>query len=210
MVSAATATAVSASISTPVCALVRTRASMSYPRGRGISSTSTPDSGSGWHSGMSAAVCLAAMMPASRAACSGSPFLMAPRRINRRASADIEMLPRATASRLVTALAPTSTIFTRPRASTCDRLVFFAIALRQEERQALERHGEIDALQLHARRDFQCPRREVEDCFDAGGHHQVEHLLRRRGRYRDDGDANAFTARRFLEVVDVADRHPAA
>ena len=32
-------------------------------------------SGSGWQSGMSAEVCLAAMMPASRAACSGSPFL---------------------------------------------------------------------------------------------------------------------------------------
>ena len=44
-------------------------------------STSTADSGSGWQSGISAAVCLAAMIPASRAACSGSPFFTAPRRI---------------------------------------------------------------------------------------------------------------------------------
>ena len=47
IVSAATATAVSASISTPVRALVRTAASMSNPRGVGVSSTFTLDSGSG-------------------------------------------------------------------------------------------------------------------------------------------------------------------
>ena len=34
------------------------------------------------------AVLLAAMMPASRAACSGSPFFTAPARISRRAAAD--------------------------------------------------------------------------------------------------------------------------
>ena len=63
------------------------------------------------------------MMPASRAACSGSPFLTAPLRISRSASRDIVIDPRAIASRSVTGLSPTSTIFTRPRASTCDSVV---------------------------------------------------------------------------------------
>src|ERR1051325_7506135 len=100
---------------------------------------------------MSAEVCLAARMPASRAACSGSPFLTAPRRTSRRATHDMRIDPRAIASRAVTGLSPTSTIRTRPRASTCDSrgLRLFDIALREEERQALERDGQIDALQLH-------------------------------------------------------------
>src|SRR5471030_1817818 len=101
---------------------------------------------------MSDEVCLAARMPASRAVFSGSPFLTAPVRINRSASRDIVIDPRAIASRLVTGLSPTSTILTRPRGSTCDSLFFFAIALRQEKRQALQRHGEIHALQLHVGR----------------------------------------------------------
>src|SRR3954454_21991751 len=98
---------------------------------------------------MSDEVCFAARMPASRAVCSGSPFLTAPARINRSASRDIVIVPRATASRLVTGLSPTSTIFTRPRASTCERrmrLLLVGIGLRQEERETLERYGEIDAL----------------------------------------------------------------
>src|SRR5262245_651876 len=61
------------------------------------------------------------MMPARRAAWSGSPFFTRPARIWRRASADIEIDPRAIASRSLTGLSPTSTIFTRPLASTCER-----------------------------------------------------------------------------------------
>src|SRR5919204_3151598 len=110
---------------------------------------------------MRAAVCLAAMMPATRAAWGGSPFRTAPVRMSRRASRDIAIDPRATASRSVTGLSPTSTILTRPRASTCDSsfagrpdlpdlpgprdLLRIVLALSQEERQAFERHGEIDA-----------------------------------------------------------------
>src|SRR6267142_196896 len=170
---------------------------MAYPRAVGVRSTSTLESGSGWQSGISADVCFAARMPASRAACSGSPFFTAPRRINRNTSADIAIDPRAIASRAVTGLSPTSTIFTRPRRSTCDnadhrdggslsaifftssgappfflcargptpapdtlapwrsrvsrtgRLVTVCVFLRQKEREAFERHGEVDALQFH-------------------------------------------------------------
>src|SRR5512144_2713902 len=154
------------------------------------------------------------MMPASLAACSGSPFFTAPAMTRRRASADIEIDPLATASRAVTGFSPTSTIFTRPRASMCVRrralrsfgesfalafgvwplalafglrpltfalrgvggrfalafclrplafgidtllksLLFVRVPLREIERQALERDRQIDALQLHGRRDFQ-------------------------------------------------------
>src|SRR5205814_9381341 len=104
------------------------------------------------------------MMPARRAAWSGSPFFTSPRRICASASADMAIEPRAIASRAVTALAPTSTIRTRPRASTCDnrglRAIF--VAVREVERQALERDGQIDALQLHAARHPQRPGREVQ------------------------------------------------
>src|SRR5437868_2727717 len=148
------------------------------------------ESGSGWHSGISDEVRFAARMPASRAACSGSPFFTVPARICRSASRDIEMDPRATASRVVTALSPTSTIVTRPRASTCDSrrssvLRAFAfppftlpslnscllpssvpaflpcsflhvrLLLRQKEGQALERDGEINALELHVGRHLE-------------------------------------------------------
>src|SRR5919201_1135166 len=107
---------------------------------------------------MRAAVCLAAMMPATRAAWSGSPLRTAPARMSRRASRDMAIDPRATASRLVTGLSPTSTIFTRPWLSTCERprrLFAIVLALRQEERQAFERHGEIDALELDVRGNLQ-------------------------------------------------------
>src|SRR6185295_18002175 len=39
---------------------------------------------------------------------------------------------------------------------------------------------------------------------------EVEDLLRRRLRHGDDGDADAFAPRDFLEIVDVVDRHAAA
>src|SRR6188472_2395515 len=109
---------------------------------------------------MSDAVCLAAMMPASRAVCSGSPLATLPVRINDSAAALIVISPCASASRLVVGFAPTSTMRALPRSSRCDslarlRLATLLIPLRQVERQAFERHGEIDALQLHFFWDFQ-------------------------------------------------------
>src|SRR5438552_5596347 len=148
---------------------------------------------------MSDEVCFAARMPARRAVCSGSPFFTAPVRIRRSASRDIAIDPRATASRAVAGFSPTSTIVTRPRASTCDSarallrarstfarwrltrasvdkpawparpaLLVFAIALSQKEREAFERNGEIDALQLHVGRRLECARRKIQDALDAG------------------------------------------
>src|SRR5689334_1521590 len=100
-------------------------------------------------------------MPARRAACSGSPFLTAPDRMARRAATDIAIDPRAIASRSVTALSPTSTILIRPRRSTCERAGGLdLIGGGEKERQALERHGQIDAFQLHVARRLQCSRRE--------------------------------------------------
>src|SRR5689334_5008332 len=138
---------------------------MLYPFVDGDSSTLTCVSGSGWQSGMSDAVCLAARIAATRAACKGSPFATSPRRISFNAAALMVIVPRARASRLVTGLPPTSTIFTRPRRSTCDsccrgvtslraaevrepRFLVTVLTLSEIERQALERHRQIDALQL--------------------------------------------------------------
>src|SRR5262245_618421 len=69
------------------------------------------------------------MMPARRAAWSGSPFRVAPRRIAASAFREIAMDPRAFASRCVVGLLPTSTITTRPRASMCDGRLALDIAL---------------------------------------------------------------------------------
>src|SRR5581483_9320154 len=77
-VSAATAAAVSASISTPVCAVVSAEATISTPSATTRRSTATCVSGSGWHSGISSAVRFAAMIPASCAVVSASPFGSAP------------------------------------------------------------------------------------------------------------------------------------
>src|ERR1700730_323565 len=121
---------------------------------------------------MSAEVCLAAMIPARRAACNGSPFFTAPARTSFKAARDIVIDPRATASRSVTGLPPTSTILMRPRASMWLRrkglpaLCFIAVAPRQIERQAFQRHGEVDALQLHIIGNLERARREVQDGFD--------------------------------------------
>src|SRR6185503_342436 len=99
---------------------------------------------------MSADVCLAAMMPARRAACSGSPFFTRPLRTSFSASRDMRIDPRATASRLVAGFSPTSTILTRPWASTWERRDFvFTVGPREKERQALDRHGQCHALHLH-------------------------------------------------------------
>ena len=82
--------------------------------------------------------------------------------------------------------------------------------LREVERQALERDGQVDALQLHVRRHLQRPGREVQHRLDAGRDHQIDDVLRRRGGHGDDGDADAVAARELLQVVDVVDRHAAA
>src|SRR5581483_5877009 len=131
---------------------------------------------------MSADVSFAAMMPAIRADCSGSPFFTAPLRMRLRALADIAIDPRATASRAVTGFSPTSTIFTRPRSSTCvsvrcplpdlpdpPAFLLTALSLRQKEREALQRHREIDALQLDVVGHLERAGRKVEDGLDAGG-----------------------------------------
>src|SRR5690349_11063542 len=130
-------------------------------------------SGSGWQSGIRFDVCFAARMPARRAACNGSPFATSPRRISVSAAALIVIDPRATASRAVAGLAPTSTIFTRPRSSTCDSFPFplclaTVLSLGEVERQALERDGKVHALQLHIVGDVQRAGRKIEDAFDAG------------------------------------------
>src|SRR5215510_8176884 len=89
------------------------------------------------------------MMPASRAVCSGSPFATAPRLMSDNAAALIVISPLAIASRLVIALSPTSTIRALPRESTCESfLATRLVPLRQIEREALERHGQIDTLEL--------------------------------------------------------------
>src|SRR5687768_8263300 len=95
------------------------------------------------------------MIPASLAACSGSPLAMAPVRISFSAPALIVISPRATASRAVTGLSPTSTILTRPFASTCESFLGITSVLGEIEGQALERHREVHALQLHVRRRLQ-------------------------------------------------------
>src|SRR5688572_24812972 len=108
---------------------------------------------------MSSAVRFAAMMPASRAVCSGSPFFTRPERTARTAPADIVIRPWATASRAVIGLALTSTMRAAPPGPTWDsRLVAIALPLRQEKRQALERDRQVHALHLHVRRHLQRPR----------------------------------------------------
>src|SRR5215203_1401784 len=105
---------------------------------------------------MSEAVCLAPMIPASRAVCSGSPLATLPVRISVSAAALIVISPCASASRLVTGFAPTSTMCALPLSSRCDNfLATLLFPLRQIEREALERHGQIDALQLDVFRHFQ-------------------------------------------------------
>src|SRR5678816_2435852 len=124
------------------------------------------------------------MMPASLAVCSGSPLATWPLRISVSAAALIVMVPRASASRVVTAFSPTSTMRTRPRASTWEsdfcgadpcgargRLAITGLSLSEVERQALERHGQVDALQLHVGRHLESTGREIQDRLDARDHH---------------------------------------
>src|SRR6476620_2527373 len=88
-------------------------------------STSTLVSASGWHSGISSCVRFAAMMPAMRAAPSTSPFLASPSSTSRSVLRVITTRPSATATRVVAALAETSTMRASPRPL---KWVSFAIA----------------------------------------------------------------------------------
>src|SRR4051812_21704536 len=118
MVRQATETAVSASISTPVgpvtFTLARTRQPGSFASGS--ISTVTFDSASGWQSGISSAVRLAAMMPAMRAVPSTSPFLALPDTIRSSVALVMTTRPSATASRSLAGLSDTSTIRASPEA----------------------------------------------------------------------------------------------
>ena len=73
-VSPATATEVSASISTPVRSAVRAVAVISTASSVTSRSTVTPCSAIGWHSGTRSGVRLAPAMPAIRATAIASPF----------------------------------------------------------------------------------------------------------------------------------------
>src|SRR5438552_3182898 len=119
--------AVSASISTPVRALVATVASISTPSFPRTSSIEACVSGSGCASGMSSLVRFAAMVPARGAAASTSPFGIAPSRTSASVEGETRSKPRATARRSVTAFAPTSTIRAAPLESMC--VSFFCAGL---------------------------------------------------------------------------------
>src|SRR5262249_4817674 len=103
------------------------------------------------------------MMPARRAVSSGSPFFVVPPRTCSSPAADILIRPRAIASRAVAAFCDTSTIRIFPRASTWESRgagsvvrLRILVTLDEKERQALERHRQIHALQLHAARHLVC------------------------------------------------------
>src|ERR1041385_454433 len=119
MVRHATDTAVYASISTPVGPVTFTVARTMQPGSflSGVMSTATFDSASGWHSGMSSDVRFAAMMPASRAAPSTSPFLALPDRIRSSVALLMTTRPSAIAVRPVAGFAETSTIRASPSSS---------------------------------------------------------------------------------------------
>src|SRR5438105_3064468 len=119
MVSAATAQAVIASISTPVFASHRTMARTStVPALRSRSNvTSTELIARGWASGMSAGVCLAARTPATFAVVSTSPFGNARSTSLVSVAGFIRTVATATASRTLTRFAPTSTMEMPPVSS---------------------------------------------------------------------------------------------
>src|SRR5437879_8301706 len=116
MVRQATDTAVSASISTPVGPVTLTVARTMQPGSflSGVMSRVTFDSASGWQSGISSEVRLAAMMPAMRAVPSTSPFLALPDTIRSSVVLLMTTRPSATASRSVAGLSETSTIRASP------------------------------------------------------------------------------------------------
>src|SRR3954451_4596433 len=117
MVRAATAHAVSASISTPVRSTVSTFASTSTYWSSMRKFTSTAPTSSGWHNGSRFGVCLAAWIPATRATASTSPFVIAPDAILEEVSGSMKTRQRADARRWLGSLAETSTMRARPSGS---------------------------------------------------------------------------------------------
>ena len=97
--SAATEQATSASISTPVLAVVRASATTVTVPASASTSISAPtfDSGSWWASGISSSVRLAAWMPAIRATAATSPFGASPAATLAAASGDMRTTARARA-----------------------------------------------------------------------------------------------------------------
>src|ERR1700752_277920 len=116
MVRQATDTAVSASISTPVGPVTLTVARTVQPASlaSAVMSSSTLESASGWQSGISSEVRLAAMMPAMRAVPSTSPFLALPETISSSVALLMTTRPSAIATRSVAGFAETSTIRASP------------------------------------------------------------------------------------------------
>src|SRR5437764_1684545 len=119
MVSAATAQAVIASISTPVFASHRTTPRTSIvPAARSRSKVmSTELMSTGWVSGMRLGVCLAARTPATFAVVRTSPFGSARSTSLVSVSGFMRTVATATASRTVTRLPPTSTMEMPPLSS---------------------------------------------------------------------------------------------
>src|SRR5215510_1213281 len=116
MVRQAIDTAVSASISTPVCPVTLAVARTIRPGkvSSGSMSTAILESASGWQSGMSSLVFLPAMMPAMRAAPSTSPFLASPLSTKSSVAGVITTRPSAIAMRSVAGFADTSTMRASP------------------------------------------------------------------------------------------------
>src|SRR5574340_139511 len=119
MVSNATLTPVSASISTPVLPTVSavTVQLIDDPAASWLNSTLTRVSAIGWHSGISSAVRLVAWIAAMRAMPSTSPLAASPPRMRSRVSGNMLIRPLATATRRVSSLPATSTMTARPRSS---------------------------------------------------------------------------------------------
>ena len=189
-------------------------------RASASSSTSTCVSGSGWQSGISVDVRLAAMMPASRAVWSGSPFFTVPARISR--SAARRHRDRARAPRLRARSPPCR------RRRPCGR----ARARRRATagRPASRLPGSLAALpcarkndrlssdtvrstlfSLTSGRHLQRAGREVQHRLDAGrrppGRRRAAPTRPAR-RSRRCRSARARTT--LLQLLDVVDRHAAA
>src|SRR5687768_3128464 len=164
---------------------------------------------------MSSEVRFAAMIPARRAVCSGSPFLTALSRMARTAAALIRISPTALASRTVLGLPLTSTIRAWPDVPTCDRagrllFAFIRLSSGEEERQALERHGQIHVLEFHARRHFEVAGRKVQQGPNAGGYRGIHHILRGRCRHGQHHDVDAVAFDDLPELRHIDDAHAAS
>src|ERR1700694_284320 len=133
----ATAAAVRASISTPVRPVTRAVARIRPPSSTSSKSTATLVIGSGWQSGMSSAVRLAAMIPATRATPRASPLASSESRIARSVSGAILTRHSAVASRRVSALAPPSTIRAAPDSSRWVRREDTTLCVPQMRTQAV-------------------------------------------------------------------------